>query len=93
MPKNKKLDDLYHKIGLMNHITDDKTIEIIESQYKFMKETIQAIDFKTIEEEEEFNKLKTNFILKYIGKLHTNYKTLKKIQKLSKKKNEGSKKL
>lgn len=81
---SKKIKQIYHEVGLRNNLRDNEVKEIIESQYKFIKEKIESIDFRSINNEEEFNKLKTNFLLKYLGKLHTNYPTLTKVKKQSK---------
>jgi hypothetical protein len=81
---NKTLKKIYHEVGLRNNLKDKEIQEIVESQYKFIKEKIINIDFHNVQNEEEFDNLKTNFILKYLGKLHTNYPTLTKVQKQSK---------
>lgn len=70
---------MYHTVGLNNHITDDVAKEIIESPFLFTKGIIDDINLEGITED-DFNKLKTNFTYKYIGKLHTNYKAINKIK-------------
>lgn len=76
---------LIHKIGLENNLRDDDVRKIINSQYKFIKEKITELDLNNVENEEEFKKLKTNFILKNIGKLHTTFEVVNRIknQKIS----------
>lgn len=78
----KGIDILYHKVGLNNNLRDIEVANIIESQYAFVKETIDDLALKDITEE-EFDKLKTNFIFKYLGKLHTNYNIIKKSKIIS----------
>lgn len=80
---NKKIKAIYHKVGLDNRLPDKVVQQIIESQYEFIKERITEINFNSINDEKEFNQTKSNFILKYLGKLHTNYATLKKVKKQS----------
>lgn len=92
MAKNRKIEALYHRIGLVTGLPDRVVKEIIESQYSFIKKEIESIDFRSISNEEEFNELDTNFILKFLGKLHTNYPTLKKIQKQSNTASKNNKK-
>lgn len=89
---DRKIKALYHRIGLLKGLPDHVVENIINSQYEFIKSKIEAIDFKGTNTEEEFDELKTNFILKYLGKLHTNYPTLNKIQKQSKTAKKNNKK-
>jgi phage/plasmid-associated DNA primase len=64
-----KIKELSDKYGI-----DEEEIEkIIESQYRFIKNTIEKIDFKNDLSEEEFNKIKKNFNIPCIGKIYTNY--------------------
>lgn len=90
--KNRKIEALYHRIGLVTGLPDQAVIDIIESQYAFIKKEIEAIDFKSINTKEEFDELDTNFILKFLGKLHTNYPTVNKIQKQSRTAKKNNKK-
>jgi hypothetical protein len=81
-PKMRKaIDTLYHKLGLRYNLSDSVIKDIITSQYEFIKEKMVSINFKDIENEEDFDKLKTNFLLKYLGKLYTNHKLFKRVQK------------
>lgn len=79
----KKIDKLYHRIGLKYNLNKDQIRKIVESPYKFTKEKTDELDLKEIESEEDFDKLKTNFIYKYIGKLHTSYNAIKGRRKQS----------
>jgi hypothetical protein len=51
--------------------------EVVDAAYKsffaFIRETITSLPLKEDLEEEDFNKLKTNFNLPAIGKLHCTY--------------------
>ena len=66
--KEKIVNDIIHKVGLMNNLTDDAVRDIINSQYKFIYETIKSVNFEGMSEEEIENS-KTSFLLKYIGKI------------------------
>lgn len=56
--------------------------KIVESQFEFIaKEQISKIDFNQINTEEEFNKLKKNFNIKYLFILNPNWKILQRIKK------------
>jgi hypothetical protein len=79
-----KIKNLIHSIGLKFNLTDKEINEIINSQYEFIKEKIINLDLTKEENNEE---LKTNFLLKYLGKLHIDVKQVK--NKL-KEKNERS---
>jgi hypothetical protein len=81
--REKKLNMLYHRIGLLHNLSKEEVRKIVESPYAFAKEKINDLDVKGIASEEEFNNTKTNFIFKYLGKLHTNYKTIKGRKKQS----------
>lgn len=75
---NDKVKALIHKLGLKYHIGDSLTTKIINSQYRFTREKITSLELDNIETEEQFNKLKTNFIFQYIGKIYTQFPVLKK---------------
>lgn len=79
----KEIDKEYHILGLKYKLSDYIIKNIIKSQYEFIRKEIVNIDFHNTKTEEEFNKLKTNFILKHLGKIYTNYKLLERIQKQS----------
>lgn len=65
-----KVKQLIHKIGLNNNLTDKQVEEIINSQYEFIKEKIIEIDINDVE-------IKSNFLLKYLGKLYIDRDKLK----------------
>lgn len=77
--RNRKLRSVIHNIIKEHKINDEQFNEIVNSPYAFTKDTIEKLDLKEINEE-EFNKLKTNFIYKFIGKVYTDYKTVKSTQ-------------
>jgi hypothetical protein len=93
-----KVKSLIHKIGLKYHIGDIITNKIINSQYRFVRDKITNLNIEGIETEEEFNKLKKNFIFLYLGKIYASYHTFKRhkahkekisnYHSLNKKKNE-----
>lgn len=72
-----KVKALIHKLGLKYHIGDSLATKIINSQYRFTREKIANLQLDGIETEEQFDKLKTNFMFKYIGKIYANYARLK----------------
>lgn len=74
-----KVKKLIHTIGLKYKLQDSVINKIVNSPYRFTRETIVSMELENIENEEDFNKLKTNFIFAYIGKLYTNYSIYKKI--------------
>jgi hypothetical protein len=76
-----KVKLLMHKIGLKHHLQDSVINKIVNSPYRFARETIVNIKLDGIEDEVEFNKLKTNFIFAHLGKLYTTYNVYKKLLK------------
>ena len=78
-----KINKLIHRIGLEFQLRDEEVRKIVNSPYKFTREKITNLSLDGIETEEDFNKIKTNFIYVYIGKLYTSYPIYKKIQKQS----------
>jgi hypothetical protein len=80
-----KVKLLIHKIGLDYKLQDEVIKKIVNSPYKFTRETIANLDIDPEITEEEFSKLKTNFIYLYIGKLYTSYDIYKKLKNLNNK--------
>lgn len=80
---DKKLLALYHKVGLMNNLTDAEIKQIAESPYEFTKLKLDILDLDAIETEEDFSKVKTNFIYKFLGKLHTSFAMISRKKKQS----------
>jgi hypothetical protein len=64
---------LIHRVGLKHHLVDSIINKVVNSPYKFTKETIAALDIDKVKSKEDFNDLKTNFLYKYIGKLHSSH--------------------
>lgn len=81
--QQKKLDALYHRISLKYNIPKEDIKNIVESPYLFTKEQLSKIDINEIQSEEDAESTKTNFIYKYIGKLHTNFKLINRRRKQS----------
>ena len=83
-----KIKILIHKIGLKYNLRDDEIRKIISSPYKFTRKKITELNFQNVENEEDFNNIKTNFIFPNIGKLYTNYKIFQLRNKQKNKNNE-----
>jgi hypothetical protein len=79
--ENPKIKKLIHSLGLEFGLQDDIIQKIVQSPFKFTRETISNLDVKDNMTEEEFNELKTNFIYMHIGKLYTNFNVYNKIKK------------
>lgn len=76
---NDKVKSLIHKIGLKHNLQDSVINKIVNSPYRFTREVIVNMNLESINNEEDFNKLKTNFMFMYIGKLYTTYNIYKKL--------------
>lgn len=83
-----KVKTLIHKIGLKYNLRDEIITKITSSPYKFTRDKISHLDINDDLTEEEYNKLKTNFIYPYIGKLYTTYDMSTKYYKYRKCKKE-----
>lgn len=66
----RKESAIIHTIGLNNNLRDEEVREMVESQFRFMYETIRGMDLDNMTPE-EIDKLKTNFFFKYLGKVYT----------------------
>jgi hypothetical protein len=77
-----KIKILIHRIGLKYNLQDNIINKIINSPYQFTREIMKALELDNINSEEEFNKLKTNFIYLYLGKLYTNFDKYEKNKKI-----------
>lgn len=87
MNNNKEIDDkkvkaLIHSLGLKYGLQDDVINKIVNSPYKFTRETISNMELDHVESEEELEKIKTNFIYSYIGKLYIKFYFILKIRQL-----------
>ena len=51
-----------HSIGLKYGLRDEEVRKIVNSPYKFTRETITKLELDNIETEEQFDELKINFI-------------------------------
>lgn len=65
-----EVNKLIHRIGLKYGLRDIEVREIVESQFRFIYETIQKLNLDE-QEKEEIELTKTNFLLKHIGKIYT----------------------
>lgn len=79
-----KVKALIHSIGLKHNLQDEVINKIVNSPYKFTREKISELQISDDMSEEEYNKLKTNFIYLYIGRLYTNFDICTKFYKLKK---------
>ncbi len=81
---NKKINKLYHKLGLKYNLEDHVIKEIVESQYGFITEVMKNINVKEINTEEELEDVKTNFLIRHIGRLYTNFKIINRVKQIIK---------
>jgi CTP synthase (UTP-ammonia lyase) len=79
----KQIDALYHRLSLKYNISKEDIKNIVESPYLFTKEKLKEIDVEEIQSEEDADITKTNFMYKYIGKLHTNFNLINRRKKQS----------
>lgn len=82
-----KVNALIHRIGLKHNLRDIEVKQIVESQFRFMFEQIKSVKLDDIKED-EVDTLKTNFFLKYLGKIHTSPARIKGVIKRKQKNKE-----
>lgn len=75
---SKIFEDVSKETGLPIHIIEN----IYESQWEFIYEKISTLDLDEVNEE-EFNKLKTNFNIPALGKLFTSYNRIENVRRKS----------
>lgn len=75
------------KLGLPRQVI----LNVYKSFWEFIKDTAEELPLKEDLTEEDFNDLKLNFNLPYIGKLYCNYDTYVKTKKIHYKSNVGHK--
>lgn len=69
------------EVAKKHNIPESVVEEIFNSQFKFYRDTMTVLPLKTVENEEEFNKLKTTFYFKFIGKFFTTWSRIDRIRK------------
>lgn len=76
-----KYSDFYDKVSKEM----DMPVEIIKrvyiSYWEFIKKTIKELPLKKDLTEEEFSKLRTNFNIPSLGKMHCNYNRINGVKK------------
>ncbi len=77
---NDKIKKLIHRIGLKYNLRDEDVNKIITSPYIYVRQIITNMEIEENITEDEFNKLKTNFIFPNIGKLYIKYGTVLRYQ-------------
>ncbi len=66
-----KIDRLIHTIGLKYNLPDEVVRNMVNSQFEFTAEKLNAIDIN-----EDIDKIKSTFLYKSFGKLYLNRLTL-----------------
>lgn len=68
-----KYKDILKKLSLEMNLEEEVIDTAYKSFFEFIRETIAALPLKEDLTEEEFSKLKTNFNIPALGKLHCTY--------------------
>lgn len=74
-----KVNNLIHSLGLKYNLKDEEIKQLVESQFEFAKIKMKELDLRHTETQEEFDKLKTNFMFRSFFKLVTNFGIVKGI--------------
>lgn len=85
----KLVNNLIHSTGLLLNLRDSEVLEIIESQFRFIYHTIHGLDLES-KTAEEVDEMKTNFIIRHLGKFHTNGMKVENINKRKQLKNDDT---
>ena len=70
------------RIASKYSLSYEEVYNVVESQYKFIREKIVSLDLPRDLNEEDFNAQTKNFNIPAIGKLHSSYSVYKKLNKL-----------
>lgn len=79
MTLDRTLKRIINQVRLKFGLTEAQVIEIFESQFDFMRQTIEAIDFRSVTKEEELDGIKCNFNIPGLFKLYINKNRLLKL--------------
>lgn len=63
---------------MLSDYTEEQKLQAVKSFFKFIKVSIENLPLKEDLTEEQFNKLKTNFNIPKLGKLHCTWEEYKK---------------
>lgn len=72
-----KIKETARKYNLPESVVED----MFNSQFKFYREKVELLPIVETKTEEEFDKLKSIFYFKYIGKFFTNWKKVEYVKK------------
>jgi len=81
--EDQKLNKMFHSLSLKYNMPVKDIKELVNSPYEFTEEKLKTIDINKINSTEDEENVDTNFIYKYIGKLHTNFKLINRRRKQS----------
>jgi hypothetical protein len=88
------MKEILNKLSRKLNLQPEEILDIYKAYWKFIHTTIKTLPLKEDLDEESFNKLKTNFNIPKLGKLHctySKYKTIKLINKRINAKHKESK--
>ena len=85
---SKKYELLLGRLALKYNKPISVIRKLVESQFEFIQTKTKEIDFNSIDSEEEFKEMKTNFNVKYLFTLAAYYKGIEKIKEHKLKRNE-----
>lgn len=73
--------NVYSKLSEKHDISIEQVRDIIASPFNFIREKMLDTDFDSIENKEQYDQIKVNFGLKYLGVLYTKYEIVKYVNK------------
>lgn len=68
--------EIVNKVSISTNKSPEVVKEVHDSFWRFIREKIQELPLKEDLSESEFNKLRTNFNIPSLGKLHVDYNRL-----------------
>lgn len=75
------MNEIYAKVAAEVGIPVEVVKEAYQSQWQFIRNTVEALPLKEELSEEEFNKLRTSFNIPSLGKLYTTRDKILKIRR------------
>ena len=87
-----KARQLRERLATKYNLPYEQLKEIEDAPYNFIKEVVSSIEFRDLEPG-QVDMLKTNFSIKYLGKLYTTEARVKHVNNLKQKKKDGKQQL
>lgn len=83
------MQETLNKLSRELNIPVEQLVRVYKAYWSFICKTIEALPLKEDLSEEDFSKLKTNFNIANLGKLHCTYGRYKKVKEINKRREDA----